>query len=414
MQAELLTIGDEILIGQIVNTNAVWMAKRLNSIGVSVKQITSISDNKAHIISALDQALERAEIVLITGGLGPTKDDITKNTLAEYFEVGFKKEESVLDFMKVNFAKRKIPFLTVHESQALILQNSELLFNHNGTAPGMWIEHQGKIIVSMPGVPFEMKGIMNKYVLPKIKTQFRLPFIIHKTLLTMGLPESSLAERVSKVEDSLPKHIKLAYLPNFGMVRLRLSANGKIYDELEREIENYFKQLLEVIPPTNIAALEDLKLEAIVGQLLTAKTQSLSIAESCTGGYIAHLITAIPGSSQYFNGSVTAYSNQVKIDLLGVKEETLSKYGAVSEEAVIEMAEGVRNILKSDYSISTSGISGPGGATPDKPLGLVWIAVAGPQGVETRKLIANGERINVIERAAINALDMLRKMIVAD
>ncbi len=411
MQAELLTIGDEILIGQIINTNAVWMAKELNSIGVSIKQITSISDDKKHIKKALDEALNRADVVLITGGLGPTKDDITKITLCEYFNVGLRKEERVIDFIKENFIKRGIQFLPVHEQQAMILENSEILFNHNGTAPGMWIQHNSKIIVCMPGVPFEMKGIMSKYVLPKLKTQFQLPFIIHKTLVTIGLPESTLADMIAEIEDSLPKHIKLAYLPNFGLVRLRLSGIGKDEQILNVEIEDYASQILEIIPKENIGATEDLKPEEIIGKLLTNTKQTLAIAESCTGGYISHLITTVPGSSEYFIGSLIAYSYQIKINNLGVKAETLEKHGAVSEECVREMVSGIKTHFKTDFAVSTTGIAGPGGATSDKPVGLVWIAVAGPKGIVTRKLIANGERINVIERTALVALDMLRREI---
>ncbi len=411
MQAELLTIGDEILIGQIVNTNAVWMAKELNAIGVSIKQITSVSDDKKHISDALDEALKQADIVLITGGLGPTKDDITKKTLCEYFKVGLKKEESVIDFIKQNFAKRGIDFLPVHELQSLILENSEILFNHYGTAPGMWIEHNGKIIISMPGVPSEMKGIMTKYVLPKIQSRFKLPFIIHKTIVTIGLPESNIADMIEAVEDNLPKHIKLAYLPNFGLVRLRLSGIGNDEQVLKLEIEKYVSQILKIIPEINIGATDDLKPEEIIGKLLTDKKQTLATAESCTGGYISHLITTVPGSSEYFIGSLIAYSYQIKINFLGVKPETLTKFGAVSEECVREMAEGIKTRFETDYAICTTGIAGPGGATPEKPVGLVWIAVAGPKGIITRKIIANGERINVIERTAIVALDMLRRMI---
>ncbi len=411
MQAELLTIGDEILIGQIINTNALWMAEELNSIGVSIKQITSVSDDKKHIKKALDEALNRADVVLITGGLGPTKDDITKITLCEYFNVGLRKEERVIDFIKENFIKRGIQFLPVHEQQAMILENSEILFNHNGTAPGMWIQHNSKIIVCMPGVPFEMKGIMSKYVLPKLKTQFQLPFIIHKTLVTIGLPESTLADMIAEVEDSLPKHIKLAYLPNFGLVRLRLSGIGKDEQILNVEIEDYASQILEIVPKENIGATEDLKPEEIIGKLLTNTKQTLAIAESCTGGYISHLITTVPGSSEYFIGSLIAYSYQIKINNLGVKAETLEKHGAVSEECVREMVSGIKTHFKTDFAVSTTGIAGPGGATPDKPVGLVWIAVAGPKGIVTRKLIANGERINVIERTALVALDMLRREI---
>lgn len=408
MNAELLTIGDEILIGQIVNTNAVWMAKKLNAIGVSIKQITSVSDEKMHIKAALDEALQRADIVLITGGLGPTKDDITKTTLAEYFNVGFKKEESVVEFIKEMFLKRGIEFLPVHEHQALILENSTLLFNHFGTAPGMWIDYRGKVIVSMPGVPYEMKGIMSTYVLPKLIKTFQLPYIIHKTLVCIGIPESTLATMVEDVEVALPHNIKLAYLPHFGMVRLRLSGKGENKDELENSLLYYQNELLKCIPEQQVAAIGDLKPEQIIGELLRERKQTLSIAESCTGGYISHLITTVPGSSEYFTGAVIAYDNQVKIDHLGVRLDTIVQLGAVSEQCAIEMAEGARRRTKTDFSISTTGVAGPSGGTLEKPVGLVWIAVSGPQGTVTRKLMANGERINIIERAALNSLDMLR------
>ncbi len=411
MKAELLTIGDELLIGQVSNTNSVWMAQQLNAIGVWVNQITTVSDEKQSIIKAMDEALQRADIVIITGGLGPTKDDVTKLALCHYFKVGLKKEEAVIQFIKTNFLKRGISFLPVHESQALILENSELLFNNNGTAPGMWINHQGKIVVCLPGVPFEMKGIMRNEVLPRLTSQFNLPFILHKTLVVLGMPESDVADKIADVEDNLPEHIKLAYLPNFGMVRVRLSGIGVDESILKQEIEQYFLDIQSMLPSSNIAATDDLKLEEIVGLLLTSKKQSLAIAESCSGGYISHLITSVPGSSDYFVGSLIAYSYQIKMEILGVNQQTLLEYGAVSEACVKEMVMGIKNKFGSDFAISTTGIAGPGGATPDKPVGTVWIAVAGPQGLKTRKIIGNGERMNVIERTALVALDMLRCMI---
>lgn len=411
MLAEIISIGDEILIGQIVNTNAVWMSQELNNIGVSVKQITSISDDKLHIKNALDEAINRVDIVLITGGLGPTNDDITKHTLCEYFNVGLREETSVLDFMKENFAKRNIEFLPVHASQALILENSELLFNYNGTAPGMWVDHNSKVIVSMPGVPFEMKGIMKKSVLPKLKERFQLPLILHKTIVTIGLPESTISSMLHEFELKLPSNIKLAYLPNFGMVRLRLSGIDFEEQKLIAEMQIQASGILKIIEPGFIAATDDLKPEQIVGNLLKSKGQTVSIAESCTGGYISHQLTSIPGSSAYFQGSVIAYANSLKVNQLGVSQETIEKYGAVSEVCAIQMAEGAKNYLNSDYAISTTGIAGPDGGSEEKPVGLVWIAVAGPKETKTRKLMANGERFNIIERASLVALDMLRKAI---
>ncbi len=411
MLAEIISIGDEILIGQIVNINAVWMSQELNNIGVSVKQITSVSDDKMHIKNALNEALNRVDIILITGGLGPTKDDITKNTLCEYFNVGLREEHSVLDFMKENFAKRNIEFLPVHASQALILENSELLFNYNGTAPGMWIEHFGKVIVSMPGVPFEMKGIMKKSVLPKLKERFRLPLILHRTVVTIGLPESTISSMLHEFELKLPSNIKLAYLPNFGMVRLRLSGIDFEEQKLIAEMQILVSEILQIIEPSFIAATDDLRPEQIVGNLLKAKGQTVSIAESCTGGFISHQLTTISGSSNYFQGSVIAYANSVKINQLGVSKAIIETHGAVSEECAIQMAEGAKKYLNSDYALSTTGIAGPEGGSAEKPVGLVWIAVSGPKGTKSRKLMANGERFNIIERASLVALDMLRRAI---
>ncbi len=412
MKAELISIGDEILIGQVVNTNAVWMAKKLNAIGVHIHQITTVGDDKNQIITALKEALTHSDIVLITGGLGPTNDDITKMSLAEFLNQGFRKDLKVLEFIKSNFEKRHIEFLPVHEFQAEVLQDSEVLFNHYGTAPGMWIALGSKVVIVMPGVPYEMKGIMNNYALEKIKNTFKLPSIYHKTLVVSGLPESTLANKISEVENNLPPHIKLAYLPHFGIVRLRLSGKGNDADLLKEEIETFGKQILEKLDKKDIVATDDLTPQEIVGSLLLENGQTLSIAESCTGGHISHLITTVPGSSQYFIGSLIAYSYEVKMNDLNVKATTLEKFGAVSEECVVEMANGIKKKFKTDFAISTTGIAGPGGATDDKPVGMVWIAVATPNAVITRMIMGNGERLNVIERTSVTALDMLRRSII--
>lgn len=412
MKAELISIGDEILIGQIVNTNAVWLSKELNRIGVGIIQISSIGDQAIRISRALDEALERADLVLITGGLGPTKDDITKRTLATYFGTGLKKVPEVVAFIKESFAKRNIPFLPVHELQADILENSELVFNHLGTAPGMWIEHKGKIVVSMPGVPYEMKGMMEQYVLPKIQKSFSLPVIQHQTIVCTGIAESTLSDYLNNFEANLPAHIKLAYLPHFGTVRLRLSGSGPDAGTLTREMEDLKAEMLHTIPREFVAALDDLKPEQIVGDLLKGRQCTLGTAESCTGGFLAHLITSVPGSSAYFKGSVIAYSNDVKTGVLGVSNQTLNAWGAVSEACAREMAEGLRNLLQTDFALSTTGIAGPDGGSEEKPVGTVWLALAGPDRTVTRKILANGVRSTVIERAAIQVLDLLRRELV--
>lgn len=409
MQCEILTIGDEILIGQIVNTNAVWMSKQLNSIGISVRYMTTVGDIKQEILNALDAALSRVDLVLITGGLGPTSDDITKPALCEFFNCGLRKEEEVVTFIKESFNKRGIPFLPVHEQQAFIPEKSEILFNHFGTAPGMWFNHNGRIVAVMPGVPFEMKGIMSKYVLPRLKSNFQLPAIVHKTVVIIGIPESSLSEMLAPAEAKLPQHIKLAYLPNFGMVRLRLTAKGADESALYKETEAHMQFILSLIEPKFVAAESDLKPEEIIGVLLKKNQATLGIAESCTGGYVSHLITSIAGSSAYFNGAIVSYSNEVKMSTLGVSKETLDNYGAVSEQCAMEMAVGARRVLNSDYALSTTGIAGPDGGSPDKPVGTVWMAIAGPNGVFAKKILSNGERINIIERSALMVIDMLRR-----
>ncbi|UBM62390.1 competence/damage-inducible protein A [Candidatus Sulfidibacterium hydrothermale] len=407
MKAEIINIGDELLIGQVVNTNASWMAEQLTKAGFSVVQITTIADDATAIKTAIDGAFQRADAVLISGGLGPTKDDITKKTLAEYFNAKMVFHEPTFEQVKKIFAARNFPVTEINRQQALIPDNCTPLFNKNGTAPGMWFEKNGKVAVSMPGVPFEMKAMMEEQVIPKLLQHFQLGHIVFQTVMTTGMPESMLAEKIKTWEENLPDHIHLAYLPQPGIVRLRLTAKGEDKEKLTAEINAEVAKLKKIIPEI-IYGYNDVLLEEVTGNLLRSKGKTVSTAESCTGGYIAHLITSIAGSSDYFEGSVVSYSNRIKTEVLGVKPQTLEKYGAVSREVVLEMAEGVRRKLKTDYSIAVSGIAGPTGGTPEKPVGTVWIAVSGPEGSEAQLFHFGEHRGRNIRRSALAALNMLR------
>jgi len=410
MLAEIITIGDEILIGQIVDTNSAWMAQQLNNAGIRVKQISSVSDSREHILTALKEAGGRADLIFITGGLGPTKDDITKNTLAEYFGVGMVENQEALDNVLRIFAKYNRPMLDINKAQAMVPANCEVITNKNGTAPGMWFNVDGKIYVSMPGVPFEMMYMMEEEVIPKIKTLFKLPIIIHKTILTVGEGESFLATRIADIEDSLPKHIKLAYLPKLGQVRLRLSGQGDDEQSLRDEIEQYAAKIVARVSE-NVAAEEDIALEKSILDFMAERDLTLSVAESCTGGYISHLFTQHAGSSRVFFGGAVSYSNGLKESILGVKKATLDKYGAVSGETVVEMVEGALRNFKSDYAIAVTGIAGPDGGTADKPVGTVWIAVASAQKTVQKKFTFGSKRLQNIERSASAALFMLNTLL---
>lgn len=406
MLAEIITIGDEILIGQIVDTNSAWMAKELNLIGIKVKQVTSVSDDAAHITEALKQAMQRVDVILITGGLGPTKDDITKLTLAKYFNMGMRRDQPTLDHVTSFFTRLNRPMIEMNRQQADVPDGCEVIQNKNGTAPCMWFEQEGKIIVSMPGVPFEMMYLMTEDILPRLKEAFNLPAIIHQTILTAGLGESFLAAEIEDIEDSLPPHIKLAYLPKLGQVRLRLSGSGTDNGALRAEIAVYVRQLVNRISKY-VVVEDDLALEQALLNLMEEKGLSLSTAESCTGGYIAHLITQHPGCSSVYLGGAVTYSNTLKTSVLGVLPETLEKYGAVSEETVKEMAAGAVENFKSDYAIAVSGIAGPDGGTADKPVGTVWIGVASKDKVTARCFSFGSRRTQNIERAAIAALTLV-------
>lgn len=410
MLAEIITIGDEILIGQIVDTNSAWMAQHLNNAGIRVKQISSVSDDKLHILTALKEAGERADLILITGGLGPTKDDITKNTLAEYFGVGMIENKEALDNVLRIFEKYNRPMLDINRAQAMVPENCEVIVNKNGTAPGMWFNVSGKTYVSMPGVPFEMMYMMEEEVIPKIQSLFKLPGIVHKTILTVGEGESFLAKRIEDIEDSLPKHIKLAYLPKLGQVRLRLTGEGNDKQLLTAQIEQYAAKIVERVAE-HVVAREDIALEKTILEFMGERGLTLSLAESCTGGYIAHLFTQHPGSSKVFLGGAVSYSNGLKESVLGVKHETLETYGAVSEEMVVEMAEGARRNFKSDYAVAVTGIAGPDGGTPVKPVGTVWIAVASARQTVRKKFTFGNKRLQNIERSASAALFMLNTLL---
>jgi nicotinamide-nucleotide amidase len=414
MQVEIITIGDEILIGQIVDTNSAYIATLLNLNGISVKQISSVSDDKIHILKALDEAKERADIILITGGLGPTKDDITKKTLCEYFNTTMHFDENAYQDVVKLFAQYNKEVTPINRLQAEVPAICEVVRNYNGTAPGMWFDVDGKIFVSMPGVPYEMKAMMKEQIVPKIKERFKLPKIYHKTVLTQGLGESFLSELISDWEDSLATvNIKLAYLPSPGMVRLRLSTTGKEGDLLFKNVEKKIEELKLIISENiygyEIFGEEKISLEQMVGKLLRDKKKTVSTAESCTGGYISHLLTKEAGSSDYYIGSVISYAYEIKETELGVPHDVIVKYGAVSKQVVEQMAKAIREKYKTDYSISASGIAGPSGGTEEKPVGTVWVALATPTKVISEKFLFGNNRERNIQKTADAALNMLKK-----
>ena len=406
MLAEIITIGDEILIGQVVDTNSAWMGIELNKIGVKVKQITSISDDAEHIVNALNEAQKRADIILMTGGLGPTKDDITKITLAKYFDMPLRLDEETLAHVKQFFEKLNRPMIDVNIKQAEVPDGCTVIKNQNGTAPCMWFEHEGKNIVSMPGVPFEMKYLMQDEIIPRIQKKFKLPFIVHQNILTAGLGESFLAEQIADIEDALPAHIKLAYLPKLGQVRLRLSATGTVEAALLEEVAVHTKKIVDRVEKF-VVLTEDIPFEKAILNLMGEHGLTLSMAESCTGGYISHLFTQHSGSSKVFQGGAVTYSNALKQAVLGVKEETLATFGAVSEETAKEMALGAVANFKTDYAVAVTGIAGPDGGTEEKPVGTVWVAVANKHVVKSKVYKFASQRLQNIERSAMAALMML-------
>lgn len=412
--ASIITIGDELLIGQVVDTNSAWMAQELNKAGVWVQHRVAVGDVWDDIWQALDEESKRSNIILITGGLGPTADDITKPLLCEYFGGKMVMDQPTLEHVTYLFEhvfRRPMPLLDRNKKQAEVPDVCTVLKNERGTAPGMLFNKDGKVFISLPGVPHEMKGLMTDEVLPLLKQRFAMPHIGHRTLLTAGVGESFLAEMIKDFEEALPATIKLAYLPNYGMVRLRLTASGDSETTVENELSEQFEQL-KLLVKEFLVVDEDIPMNALIGRLLKQNNKTVSTAESCTGGYIAHLLTAITGSSAYFKGSVVSYDNSIKKNVLHVKEETLQTVGAVSEETVKEMAKGVLSIMQTDYAVAVSGIMGPDGGTEDKPVGTVWVAIANEEKTETKKFNFRFDRQRNIELTAINALNLLRLFII--
>ncbi|HEY0739887.1 MAG TPA: competence/damage-inducible protein A [Chryseosolibacter sp.] len=405
--AELLTIGDEILYGQIVDTNSQWMSVELSNAGIKVVRKTTVGDMEDEILKAFAEAESRADIVLITGGLGPTSDDLTKPCLAKYFNCGLKMHEEALAEVTEFFKSRGRELTEINRQQAVLPECCEKITNAMGTAPGMWFEKNGKVFVSMPGVPHEMKRMMTDIILPKLKKTFNTPTIYHKVIRTAGIGESFLAEKIQDWENSLPAHVKLAYLPSLGEVKLRLTSIGNSLTDLQRETETLTQKLIERVGHFVYGFGED-PLEVAVGNLLKEKRLTLAVAESCTGGYLSHLITSVPGSSEYFLGSIIPYAYEIKMRQLGVKPETLEKFGAVSEETITEMANLVRAKFNTDIGVATSGIAGPGGATPEKPVGTVWIAYSDKHQTVARKLQLSKDRLINIKMASTAVLNLIR------
>jgi len=413
VRAEIITIGDEILFGQIIDTNTQWIGSQLTDIGVRPVRKTSVGDNRSDILSAFAEASKRVEIIIVTGGLGPTKDDITKHTFCEYFGSKLEINQDALKLITEFFAKRGRDMTELNTQQAALPTNAIYIANLWGTAPGMWFEKDGIIYVSLPGVPYEMKSLMEFEILPRLKQRFNQNIITHKSVRTIGIGESFLATKIADWEDALPEHIKLAYLPHFGQVKLRLTGSGTNQPQLDLDLQNQVALLLPLIEE-NVFGFDADELESVVGTLLLKNKATISTAESCTGGFVANQITSVPGASRYFQGSVVSYSNTVKINVLGVSAETLEKHGAVSEETAREMAECARRKLNTTYAISTTGIAGPDGGTPEKPVGTVWIACATPTETVTQLLkLSNIRKIN-IELTSSYALNLLRKTILKE
>ena len=410
IQASIITIGDELMIGQVIDTNSAWIATELNKIGIYINRRIAVGDLKESIIKALDNEIDSSDIILVTGGLGPTSDDITKQVLAEYFNSKLITDENVLNDLKKRYELFKRPLTEINLSQAEVPDKCIVIRNTCGSAPGMLFKKNNKSIISMPGVPFEMKEMMKVSILPLFKKEFGLPPLQFRTLLTAGIAESDLAEKIKNFEDLLPEEIKLAYLPHFGMVRLRLSAPGNFSNKV---LDNLFNQLQNSVVPF-LVINEDISIEEAIGRMLIKNNQTLSTAESCTGGYLAHKITLIPGSSAFFKGGLIVYSNEVKQQLLNVKSSTIEKYGAVSEETVKEMLDGALKRINSDYTIAISGIMGPGGGTEDKPIGTVWIGVANKDEIMIKKFFCRYDRERNIEITSIYAFNLLRTFINKD
>ncbi|WP_062059697.1 CinA family nicotinamide mononucleotide deamidase-related protein [Aquimarina longa] len=408
MQAEIITIGDEILIGQIIDSNAAFIGKELNKIGIDVYQITSIKDDKQHILNAIEEAANRVNVVLITGGLGPTKDDITKHTICEYFDDTLVENKDVLLHVEQLFAKYiSTPLSDINKQQALVPSKSTVLMNLYGTAPGMWLEKESTVFIAMPGVPYEMEGLMKDEVLPRLQKKFDRPYIIHKTILTYGMGESAISEKIEDWENSLPSYIKLAYLPNLGRVRLRLSARGGNKKLLEDTIRDKVSALDLIIGDIIVGYEEDETIEVRIGKILAKHNKTLAVAESCTGGRIAQSFTANPGASAYFNGGTVTYATQSKIDVLAVGSNIIKKHTVTSSEVAEAMATAVKEKFKSDYAIATTGNAGPTKGDGDVEVGTVFIAIATPENVFSEKYVFSNLRERTIGKAVNKSFELL-------
>jgi nicotinamide-nucleotide amidase len=407
VNAEIIAIGDELLYGQIMDTNSHWISQELDALGVRVVRKTTVGDNRADILTAFEEASKRADLILITGGLGPTQDDLTKPLLAEYFGCEIVEVPEAVAAVSAYFTRRGREMTLLNTLQGHLPTCCTYVPNEVGTAPGMWFEQKGCYWMSMPGVPHEMKKLVKDFVLPKLSQVFDLPVIYHKLIKTAGIGESWLADLIKDWENALPAHIRLAYLPSLGHVKLRLTAFGTNKEQLQQEVAAQIEVLLPQIEKY-VYGYDEETLETALGKLLKNAGKTIALAESCSGGYVSHLITTVPGSSAYFQGAVVPYHNAFKERILGVKSETLSSHGAVSEATVAEMAEGVRQLFNADYGLASSGIAGPDGGTADKPVGTVWIGCAGPEGVETRKLQLTQDRMLNIQLTGVALLNLFR------
>ena len=407
VNAEIIAIGDELLYGQIMDTNSHWISQELDAVGVRVVRKTTVGDNRTDILTAFEEASKRADLILITGGLGPTQDDLTKPLLAEYFGCEIVEVPEAVAAVSAYFTRRGREMTLLNTMQGHLPTCCTYVPNEVGTAPGMWFEQKGCYWMSMPGVPHEMKKLVKDFVLPKLSQVFDLPVIYHKLIKTAGIGESWLADLIKDWENALPAHIRLAYLPSLGHVKLRLTAFGTNKEQLQQEVAAQIQVLLPQIEKY-VYGYDEETLETALGKLLKNAGKTIALAESCSGGYVSHLITTVPGSSAYFQGAVVPYHNAFKERILGVKSETLSSHGAVSEATVAEMAEGVRPLFNADYGLASSGIAGPDGGTADKPVGTVWIGCAGPEGVETRKLQLTQDRILNIQLTGVAVLNLFR------
>ena len=409
IKAEIITIGDEILYGQITDTNTQWISAELDKIGIKIVRKSSVGDTEEAILEIFKESSKRANIVIVTGGLGPTKDDITKKTFCKYFNSELIDHPQAQTDVTAYFKKRGFVLSGTNKSQYQLPSNATYIQNTMGTAPGMWFDFEGVIYVSMPGVPYEMKGLMSLSIIPKLQEHFNTPVIFHKVIRTIGIGESTLAEMIDAWEDALPSNIKLAYLPSMGSVKLRLTGFGEDLEIIEKQVEEQFEKVFPTIKEF-VYGYGSEELEAAIGKLLIQNNQTVSVAESCTGGYLGHLFTKVSGSSSYFMGGILAYDNSIKINQLKVKKETLDTHGAVSEQTVTEMAESVRQLMGTTYGLATSGIAGPNGGTPEKPVGTIWIAIAYEKETITKKLTLGGFREQNIHLTAINILNLLRKI----